>query len=176
MENKEFSAVKNQKKPYKFNITDAFLILVIIIAASVLIYIVAGTGLLLGGEEVTILYTIEMRLVRNEFLPAINKIMPGDKITDSVRGYDIGEIQQVKISDGMVNAENKNKGIVERKPHPDHSRVLITVKAKAKKEGNADNYMVNGKLKMVGVQMYFSTSHFMGYGMCVELEEIAEEQ
>ena len=175
MENKEFSAVKTQKKLFRFNITDVFLIIVIIAAASVLIYIVTGTGLLSGGEEVTILYTIEMGLVRNEFLPAINKIMPGDKITDSVRSYDIGEIQQVRISAGMVDATNRTKGIVERKPHPDHSRVLITVKAKAKREGNAETYLVNGRLKMAGVQMYFSTPHFMGYGMCIEIEEITEE-
>jgi len=174
MDNKEFSALKNQKKPYKFNITDIFLILIIIIAASVLIYIIAGTNLFLGGDEVTVQYTIEIPLIRNEYRDAISQIMPGDKITDSVRGNDIGEIyQQVRISEGMSNTDDKITGIVRRVPHPDHSRILITVRAQAKKDG--PKYVVNGKVIMVGTQIHFRTQHFMGYGNCVAFDIITED-
>jgi hypothetical protein len=175
MENREFSAIKNHKKPYKFNVMDVFLILIIIIAASVLIYIVAGTGLIFGGEEVSIQYTIDISHIRNEFLPAINRITPGDKITDSIRGYDIGEIHSVKITEATSDTDDKNQGIIRKVPHPDHSRVQITVRAKAKQEGNAKNNYVNGRLIMVGVQMFFRTQHFTGYGNCVELIEITED-
>ena len=173
MENKEFSAIKNQKKPYKFNVTDVFLILIIIIAASVLIYIVAGTNLFNRGDEVTVQYTIEIPLLRNEFLPEINKIARGDKITDSVRGYDIGEIHHYSIDRAMVDSEDSNKGIVRRVPYPDHSRILITVRATARKDD--PNYYVNGRLIMKGVMMYFRTQHFTGYGNCVEFIEITED-
>jgi hypothetical protein len=138
-----------------------------------LIYIVTGTGLFFGGEEVTVQYTIEIPLLRNEFLPAINRITPGDRITDSVRGYDIGEIYGVSISEGMSNTDDRIQGIIRRVPHPDHSRVLITVRAQARKD--YPNYYVNGRLIMMGVQMFFRTQHFTGYGNCIEFIEIEED-
>ncbi|MCL2099001.1 MAG: DUF4330 domain-containing protein [Oscillospiraceae bacterium] len=175
MDNKEIfdvKTVKNQKKSYKFNITDVFLILIITGAASVLIYIVADTGLLFSGEEVSVQYTVEIPLLRNEFLPAINRITRGDKITDSVRGYDIGEIQSVGIFDGMANTEDKITGIFKRVSFPDHSRVLLTVRTKAKYD--EPNYYVNGKLIMVGVQIFFRTQHFTGYGNCVSFTPVTD--
>ena len=159
---------------HKFNVTDLILILIILAAAAVLIYIVAGTNLFLGGEEIDIQYTIEMPLVRNEYLPAINKIMPGDKITESVRSYDIGEIQKVSISEGLAETTNLEKGIVQRVPYPDHSRLLITVKAKAQKDSKDLNYLINGKIIMVGVQIHFRTQHFTNTGTCIAMEVIKE--
>jgi len=169
MDNREFSAAKSQNK---FNATDVFLILVIMIAAAILIYIVAGTGLFARGAELTIEYVIEIPLIRNEFLPAINQ-MQGERITDAVRGYDIGVVHQVRILDGMADAEDRVHGIVRRVPYPDHSRVFITVRAQAVR--NYPRYLVNGRNIMVGVQMFFRTPHFTGYGNCVELTEITGE-
>jgi hypothetical protein len=174
MDNKEFETAKSPKKPYKFNITDAFLILIIIIAASVLIYIVLGTGLFTGGEEVTIEYTIDISLIKNELVPAINRL-PGEKITDSIRGYDIGEIHQVRISEANENADNKIDGIIVETPYPNHSRVLLIVRAKARKDSKGINYLVNGKLIIVGSPVHFRTQHFVGYGNCITIDEIKED-
>ena len=66
------------KKPYRLNITDVFLIAIIIIAASVLVYVVAETGLLRSGEEVYIMYTIDIPIIGNEFLRGIQRISQGD--------------------------------------------------------------------------------------------------
>ena len=172
MENKEFSTPINQKKLYKFNATDVFLILIIAIAAAILIYIVAGTDLFMRGDEVTIQYTIEIPLIRNEFLPAINN-MQGEQITDAVRGYNLGVVHQVRILDGMADGEDRVHGVVRRVPYPDHWRVFITVRAQARR--NYPRYFVNGRNIMVGVQMFFRTPHFTGYGNCIELTEITEE-
>jgi len=173
MDNKEFAAVQNKKKPYKFNITDVFLILIIVIAAAVLIYIVAGTNLFFGGEEVTVQYKIEIPLLRNEFVPEINKIGRGDKITDSVRGYDIGEIHHVSVDRAMEYTEDSERGIVKLVPYPDYSKVVITVRAKARID--EPNYYVNGRVIMKGIMMYFRTQHFTGYGQCVEFIVITED-
>jgi hypothetical protein len=173
MENREFAeTVKSPKKPYKFNITDGFLILIILIAAAVLVYIVAGTGLFRGGGEITVQYTIEIPAIKNEFVEAISGIT-GYKITDSVRSYDIGEIQRVSISEAFENAIDGEKGVVTRARLPDHSRVLITVRAKAKMDGV--KYSINGMIIMVGVQLHFRTQDFMGYGTCIAFDEIKED-
>ena len=161
-----------QKKAYKFNIIDFLLIVLIIAAVSVLAYIMLGTNLLTGSEDKTILYTIEITLIKNDFIPALNKITPGTKIIDSVRSYDIGEVQEVKITPAYSNNTDMDTGVVYNKPYPDFSTVRITVKAKCKKE--QAKYVVNGKTIMVGVAVNFRTPYFIGYGNCIYLEEITE--
>jgi len=161
----------NRKKQYKFNVTDVFLIAVIAVAAAVLFYIVAETGLLGGGDEFYIYYTIDIPILRNELLDGVNRMSPGDRITDSVRGNDIGEIQQVRVSQAFVNSTNRERGIVERVIHPDHSRVQIDVRARA--QYNSPRYTVNGQTIMKGIQIFFRTRHFTGHGNCTALE-IAE--
>jgi len=173
MENKNFSESARPKKSYRFNIIDFILMVLIIAAVSVLIYIMLGSNLLTGSEDTTIIYTIEMTPVRNELIPSISQITPGTRITDSVRRNNIGEIQEVKISDAYSNNTDLETGVVYRKPYPDHSRVLITVKAKCKKE--KAKYVVNGKTIMVGVQVNFRTPYHVNYGNCVFIEEISED-
>ena len=174
MDNKNNKFSESQKKAYKFNIIDFFLIVLIVGAVSVLAYIMLGTNLLTGSEDTTIIYTIEMGLVRNEFLPSIDKIIPGTKLTDSVRRNNIGEVVEVKITDAYPNTTDLETGVVHKKPYPDHSKVSITVKAKCKKE-NDIKYVVNGKIMMVGVLVHFRTPYFVNYGNCVYLDEIAED-
>jgi len=170
MDNKNFAAA--QKKAYKFNIIDFILIVIIIAAVSVLAYVILGNDVLSSGENVTIVYSIEMALVKNEYIPAIEKIVQGTPMTESVRFYNIGEVQSVKITDAYVNSMDLEAGVINQKPYPDYSKVVITVKAECKKE--KVKYMVNGKNIMVGVQVHFRTPYFIGYGNCVSIEEVSE--
>ena len=165
--------LEKQKKAYRFNIIDLILIVLIVGAVSALAYIMLGTNILTGGEDKTIIYTIEIPLINNDFITALNKIKPGAKIIDSVRSYDIGEVREVKIADAYSNNTDMEVGVVYSKPYPDFSNVKITVKAKCKKE--QARYVVNGKTIMVGVAINFRTSNFVGYGNCIYLEEITEE-
>jgi len=167
MDNNNLNATK---KPYKLNITDVFLIVIIIIAASVLVYVVAETGLLRSGDEVYIVYTIDIPIIGNEFLRGINRISPGDRIIDGSSGNDIGEIQQVRVSEAFENTIDLNTGIVRRAPHPDHSRVQLVVRARA--TGGEPNFFVNGRVIMTGIQMYFRTRHFTWYGTCIDIDII----
>ena len=171
MDNRELAA---KKKAYKFNITDVFLIAVIIIAGSVLVYIVAETGLLRGAEEVYIFYTIEIPIIGNEFIHAISRISPGDRITDAVRGNDMGEIQEVRISPAFSDTEHSITGVVRNVPFPDHSRIQIDVKARGRSED--PNYTVNGQIIMVGARKYFRTRYFTWYGTCIAMDPVYDER
>ena len=161
-----------QKKAYRFNIIDFLLIVLIVAAVSVLAYIMLGTNLLTGSEDTTILYTVEITLIKNDFIPALNQITPGTKVIDSVRSYDIGEVQEVKITPAYSNNTDTEVGVVYNKPYPDFSTVRITVKTKCKKD--QAKYVVNGKTIMVGVAVNFRTPYFIGYGNCIYLEDITE--
>lgn len=163
-----------RKKTYKFNFIDFMLIIIIIAAVSLLIYIMLGNNLLVGSEDTTILYTIEIPLIRKDFLGSVHLITKGTTIIDSVRSYNIGEIQDVKVTDAYSNTTNLEDNIVISKLYPDHSKVTITVKAKCKKD--KASYVVNGKTIMVGTRLDFRTPYLVSYGNCVAIEEIKEDK
>ena len=171
MDNRKFA--ERQKRAYKFNIIDLVLIIVILAAVAVLIYIMLGNSLLAGKEETTIIYTIEVPQIKNELIPAINEMSePGTKVIDSVRNFEIGEIVKVQIEDVFSNEMDPEAGVVFRKPYPDHSKIIITIKAKCIK--NKVRYTINGKTIMVGVQMNFRTPTFVSYGNCTYIVEVNE--
>jgi len=171
MDNRKIS--EKQKKIYKFNIIDFVLVMIILAAVAVLLYVMLGNNLLAGKENTTIIYTIEIDLLKNELVTAANQITPGTKITDSVRGYEIGEVQSVKITDATQNRTDLSTGVVSSKPFPNHSKVIITVKAKCVKE--KARYVINGKTIMVGVAISFRTPNFISYGTCTYMEIINED-
>jgi len=172
MDNRKFSdsAPVSKKKAYKFNIIDFILIIIIVAAVMLLVYVMLGNNILSGGENVTIQYTIEVPLIRNEFISSVHLITKGTKIIDSVRSYDIGEIQDVKVTDAYTNTTDLETGVVYNKPYPDHSKVTITVIAKCKMD--KDKFVVNGKTIMVGVKLDFRTPHLVSYGNCTSIEII----
>ena len=176
-DNKEFSEQagnsKNHKnkREYKFNIIDIILILVVVAAAAALIYVMGGNSLFAGDETVELLYTIEIPLIKNELIPAINKIEAGTRVTDSVRSYFIGEVQDVKVDAAFTNTINLDKNVVERNPYPDYSRVTIQVKAE-KVIKDKSGYSVNGKTVRVGERIDFRTPYFVSYGNCIAVAEL----
>ena len=173
MDSKKNLDSAGQKKTYKFNFIDFVLIVVIIAAVSLLVYIMLGNNLLMGSESTTILYTIEIPLIRNDFLGSVDLITKGTTIIDSVRSYNIGEVQEVKVTDAYSNTTNLEDNIVINKKYPDHSKVTITVKAKCKR--NKAKYEVNGKTIMVGIRLDFRTPYLVSYGNCIAIEEINED-
>ncbi|MCL1859851.1 MAG: DUF4330 family protein [Oscillospiraceae bacterium] len=173
MDNRNFSNPVSRKKTYRFNIIDFILIVIIIAAVSLLIYIMLGNNLFAGSENTTILYTIEIPLIRNDFLGSLHLITKGTTIIDSVRSYNIGEVQEVKRTDAYSNTTNLEDNIVLSKLYPDHSKVTITVKAKCKKD--KAKYEVNGKPIMVGTRLDFRTPYLVSYGNCVAIEEINDD-
>ena len=175
MDNRKFpdNANQTQKKTHRFNIIDFLLIVVIIAAVSVLIYIMLGNNIFSGGENTTIVYTIEIPLIRNVFLGSVDKITKGTTIIESVRSYNIGEIQDVKVTDAYSITTNLITGVVDNKPYPDHSKVTITVMAKCKKEKG--RYVVNGKSIMTGTMLDFRTPYLVSHGNCIDIYEINDD-
>lgn len=175
MDNKKFTdnININPKKTYKFNIIDFILIVIIIAAVSVLIYIMLGNNIFGGSETTTILYTVEIPQIRNVFLSSAHLITKGTKMIDSVRGYDIGEIQKCTITDAVQTTTDLETGVVKRAAYPDHSKITITVMAKCKKD--KAKFEVNGKTIMVGVRLDFRTPYLVSYGNCIAVEEVNED-
>ena len=165
MESKEFV-----KKTHRFNIIDIFLIIIIGAALGVLVYILMGNNLISNSQNATILYKIEIRMIKNAMLPDIRKIQAGNEILDSVRNQSIGVIQEVEIEDAYLNVENQVTGIVEQVLVPEHSKIVITVRAQAEKSDI--KYFVSGKNIMVGIPIDFRTPHFINSGYCINFEEI----
>ncbi|MCL2773167.1 MAG: DUF4330 family protein [Oscillospiraceae bacterium] len=173
MDSRDFSeGLKSPKKEYRFNVVDGVLILIILAAAAALIYILAGNNLFSGGAKTEILYTIEIPLIKNEFVSAVNQTQQGTQITDSVRSYNLGEIQSVKVDAAFTNSTDMTKGVIEQKPYPDYSKVTITVKAQSTK--GPGGYSVNGKIIMVGEMVDFRTPYFVSYGNCISVQEITD--
>ena len=164
----------SRKKSNKFNFIDFILIVIIVAAVSLLVYIMLGNDIFSGGENATILYTIEIPLIRNDFLGSAHLMIKGTTIIDSVRSYNIGEVQDVKVTDAYSSTTNLETGVVTDKRYPDHSKVTITVKAKCKKD--KAKYEVNGKTIMVGTRLDFRTPYLVSYGNCISIEEIKNDE
>jgi hypothetical protein len=181
MDNREFSKHTKtaQKKAYKFNIIDFILIFIIIAAVSFLAYIMLGNNIFTGGEKATIQYTIEISLIKNDFLTSAREnLKKGVKIIDSVRTNELGIIQDVKITDAMSLTTDLETGVTKETLYPDHSKVVITVVAESKKEvinKNDAKFSVNGETIMVGISMHFRTPFLVSYGNCTSLLEIDKE-
>jgi len=86
------------KKARKFNIIDFILIVFIAAAAAVLIYVMLGNSLFKKNEKITMLYDIEVDIIKNENIASVGQ-MPGCVFTDSVRGNEIGIVQSVRVED-----------------------------------------------------------------------------
>lgn len=176
MDSRKFSdhAVNaSRPKPHKFNIIDFILILVIAAAVSLLVYIMLGNNVFMGSENATILYTIEISLIKNDFLSSAHLITKGTKIIDSVRTNDLGVIQDLKITDAVALTTDLEMGVVREVPYPDFSKVVITVLANCKKD--KVKFVVNGETIMVGIKIDFRTPYLVGSGVCTSLAEIDEE-
>ena len=171
MDNKKFS--ERRRKAYKFNVIDFALIVIIAAAVSILVYVMLGNNIFGGKENTIILYTIEIEVINNEFIPNINKIDPGTKIIESSRIYEIGEVQKVTITDAYVHTPDLETGVVSLKPYPEHSKVIITVKANCVKD--KFKYTINGRPIMTGILIDFRTPFFMNHGYCTSIVEIDED-
>ena len=165
--------MNNRKKARKFNIIDFILIVFIAAAAAVLLYVMLGNSLFARNEKITMVYDIEVDIIKNENIALVSQ-MPGCVFTDSVRGNEIGIVQSVRVEDAYQNNTDLETGVVYRKLHLDHSKVIITVKADFTKTG--PRYMVNGKNIMVGVRVDFRTPYLISYGYCTSFVEFVGEE
>lgn len=175
MDSRKFSdrAGLTPKKTRKFNIIDLILIAVILAAVSLVVYVMSGHDVLGGSEDTAILYTIEIDLIKNDFLSSARLMTKGTKIIDSVRTNELGVVQDIKITDAFALTTDLETGVIMEAPYPGYSKVAITVAAKCKKD--KIKFVVNGQPIMVGMSINFRTPYLVSYGNCTSIAETDEE-
>jgi len=159
------------KPKRKFNSVDILLLLLIAAALGFGVYLAAG-GLGTAGESVIIEYTVSVDLVRDELVADISKLQTGDTMIESVRGYYLGEIVGVEVRPAESDIANRVTGVVQRRPFPDHSEVIITLRADATvRDGR---FFVRGNQILPGLEIFFRTPWFVSRGFCTSIKNLSE--
>lgn len=151
-------------KTRKFNFIDALMILLVIAVIGVVAYLFLNNKIFSTDEKTEILYTIRIDRVKNELIDDIKKLEKGQTITDSVRGYDLGKIEKIEITQATANLTNRSKGYIFKDNYPDYSQIVITVRADSVEEPYG--YDLNGYKIMVGAKVDFRTPYLISYGYC----------
>ncbi len=163
--------MKNKSdNPLRFNLLDIIITIALIgVIALGGIYLLHrnNTGESVNGsvKNVTIEYVVSMDIVNEKYHGCIQ---PADQATDVTRAYILGDVIDVKYSESKFTALNQESGELEIFSYPDHEKVEVTFRAKAKYEGNQYNV---GKAKIgVGARVQFRVPHFLGEGFCTQMK------
>lgn len=154
-------------KRRRFNFIDVLIILLVIAIIGVVAYLFLNNKIFSSDEKTEILYTIKIDRVKNELVSDIKKLEKGQTITDSVRGYDLGKIEKVEITQAMANITNRSNGTISQAEIPDYSQIVITVRADSVEEPYG--YDLKGYKIMVGAQVHFRTPYYISYGNCTSV-------
>lgn len=155
-----------QTNKFRFNIIDALLILVIIVAAVSLSWIVTSRDVGKGNDGISeITYKIVVRNMREEFR---NLVSVGDTIIDSVHLFTLGEVTDVSYSASKYTGTNKNTNEVVISDYPERIDMTITVSSPA--EIIDGSYMIGGLEIAVGSYLSFRAPDFVAEGYCLEMD------
>ncbi len=160
--------VQKSQKKFRFNFIDALLILIILAAGAFLCYIFLSNDVDVVSENVTkeIVYEIELNEVPEEFKWKINI---GDKVTDTVARYPIGEVVNVVYSDYIYSGVNAEDGGEVLTAVPGYMDVTVTIRAEANIVNNM--YSIGGYDIHVGKNVCFRVPNFTGESYCTTLSE-----
>ena len=101
---------------HKFNLFDILIILGIVLVVGVMYYYTTARNSVLSNTEVTVEYIVELKTVRAEH---IDKIVKGDKVVETVRDQQIGEVVNVEVSPAYNIATNHLTGEMYVSMYPD---------------------------------------------------------
>ena len=127
--NKNFHTAPKRKT--RFNFIDALLILVILAAALLIVYFFASDGMGRNASAVTLEYQVLITGVRNEYR---DLIQIGDGVVDSVGLFEIGKVSDVKYEDYLYPVENNKDGTIVLSEYPEHSNIILYIRAQASLE------------------------------------------
>lgn len=162
--------IKKQEKKYRFSIID--LLVLILLGALIFFavkYFTAPGGA--GGEAVELEYTILIKSIKDDHL---GRIKMGDKITETSKLCDIGEVAGLSYEREKTTTVNRETGEILLTENPGYVSVTITVHTKAVVEDGL--YYVNGKMLAVGEAVHFRTPSFCNSGYCASLDVILPEE
>ena len=155
------------KRSFGFNIIDVILIVLLLAIAGALVYFFFfRTTTITSTETYSAEYVIESIEIREEFA---NLIKAGDKITDTSKQRELGEVISVEYVPSTRTTVNVDTGEQTEVTVPEKLDVYITVRS--------DNVILDGNYKIEGsydlfVGTYFSyrTPGFASVGTCVSMK------
>ena len=153
----------------KFNFFDVLIIIVIIAIAVFGIKLFSDTSedAALSGDDVS--FTVEIKECENDLA---NKIKPGDKIYDSIKGGYYGEVTDVQTAQSTAVVANTKDGKYELVEYPNRTNVYVTIKGTPTSMTDANIQFASQKVK-VGTVAYLKSHSYVGYGYVVDIN-IAE--
>ena len=99
--------MKAKQKKYRFNIIDVLIILIILAIGVVMYYYMGARNTVASNLEVDLEYVVELKTVHRDYL---DNISIGDKVVETVRDQQIGEIIDIKVSPAYNIATNTDTG------------------------------------------------------------------
>ncbi len=156
-----------KKKKFSFNIIDAALVVIALVAIAVLIFVFNNKDIVKpqGNERVQIEYTITVSPVREEF---INLVKIGDKVTNTAVMETCGEVVTVTNSDYIYEGTNDSTGEKVYTPYPGMKTMVIKIKANAAKTDYG--YSVNGFDIVIGEKVSIRVPDYTGIGICTAIK------
>ena len=157
-----------KKRKFKFNFIDIILLVVILAAVVLLAYIfMSGRIEGFGSNSMTIEYEVSIMRIREEFRGNINV---GDKVVDSVKLMEIGEITNVQYSDSVYIISELNSTEIRYPIYPEHLDMTMTIRAEAVLKDGL--YMINGYHIAVGELVSIRVPNFTESGYCTTIREV----
>ncbi len=156
-----------KKKKFSFNIIDAALVVIALVAIAILIFVFNNKDIVKpqGNEKVQIEYTVTVSPVREEF---INLVKIGDKVTNTAVMESCGEVVTVTNSDYIYEGTNDATGEKVYTPYPGMKTMVIKIKANAAKTDYG--YSVNGFDIVIGEKVSFRVPDYTGTGICTAIK------
>ena len=159
---------QKNKAGFRLNIIDVILIAIVLACGALLVYMFTSSSLISNNNQVEIEYTVEFRQLRDEFVGE-DFIKKGDKVTDTVTLYSIGEVTAVSYSDYIYVGVDSDGQLVES-PYPNYVNMLITIRATADVSDGV--YSVGGYTVAVGKSIALRVPNLVGEGYCQSITEL----
>lgn len=159
-----------QKKKYRFNFVDFFIILVIVAVLLVAGYFTVFNKSSVSSDKVDIEYVIELKTIKDIF---VDKIQEGNEVIETVRSENIGTVVDIAVETAKTTTQNAATGQLQEVSYPEELKdIRITIR----KEVSVDDgiYMMNGVELHVGSHINFRVPNYVGSGYCVQITEVKE--
>lgn len=160
--------MNKQKTAPTFNLLDALIILALLAAAATGVYWFAAKASASAAPEThRVRYVVECKNIRDEFTGCVSV---GDRVTESVRLYDLGVVTAYEYRDSIWRGTDIIEGVQVVSDYPGRSDMYITVEATA--AIGAASYNIGGFEMSVGSPIYLRLPNFYALGYCISLEVI----
>lgn len=180
-----------KQKKYRFNIIDVLIILVVLAIGVVMYYYMGARNSVALNLEVELEYVVELKTVHRDYLDKINV---GDKVVETVRDQQIGEITDIKVSPAYNIATNTDTGDMyisyypqintdgsldgdtqDEKAEPEYEYYNVKVTVRDTFKRSESGYKINAFNLVVGQVVYFRVPHFVAEGFCISITELPKE-